>query len=855
MKKAIAYSNNLLSFYEDHNGAIWIGTVFNGLMKIDGPTVSHYDLSENTTDEKGMYVQEDSLNNIWVMKSLKIYKLDGNVHAETRKTQFLFDNRNCVYTQDRNFLFLDSGAIYLMANLKTRKLISISDSIKRIDFMFMDPFKNVWIGTQGLGCYKYYFSDSTYKKPEIFLPGKIILWIFTDNENNTWITTANEGIYMLPADYKNHFSYTINDGLSETQINSIAKDASGNIWLGLSRGRINVITKNNGLKSFSVDQKASHYNRIVNIYIDKHNTVWCATDFGLYPYKNFQPEPSFLEATALKNIAQNPVTDEISITYYGGIFYLSEDGTKLQGSIVYNDGSVKLQRTFTHAYDHYGNLWIGNIEGLNFYSGKQLIKYGADNALLKIRITDIKEFKNDIMIISTYGHGIIFFSKGKIIQQVSTQQGLAGDICRKIFTRDSLVWIATSTGLSKIIYENNFFTVKENLNSNNGLLSDNVRGVIDDGEKIYVATEKGLSVLNNNSNIEKTASPIVYITKLTTDNNLFNITNIPDISYKNQRLVIDFVAVTFKNPEEVKYQYRLNGNSGKWTETKNNLVEFSSLSPGKYIFELTAKKIDSDWSKPIQLSLVITPPFWKTLWFELLIANFCILSLYWIIRNVTTHKLRQQLVLAKQKQAIEAERNRIASDMHDDLGSDLSKITIVSEVIKESEKLNVEISSNLNKISRYAIDLREKMDDIIWALNPTHDTLGDLISYVHQYTLNYFEGSNITCTVTLPEIIPETPVSATMRRNIFLIVKESLHNIYKHAHASHAHIKIKIANSELAIFIEDNGEGFEENQLSYGGNGLNNIRKRTMETGGKLGIISSKGHGCTVQFSCSLRKR
>src|SRR5258707_11600891 len=110
-----------------------------------------------------MYVQEDSLNNIWVMKSLKIYKLDGNVHAETRKTQFLFDNRNCVYTQDRNFLFLDSGAIYLMANLKTRKLISISDSIKRIDFMFMDPFKNVWIGTQGLGCYKYYFSDRDRK--------------------------------------------------------------------------------------------------------------------------------------------------------------------------------------------------------------------------------------------------------------------------------------------------------------------------------------------------------------------------------------------------------------------------------------------------------------------------------------------------------------------------------------------------------------------------------------------------------------------------------------------------------------------------------------------------------------------
>src|SRR6185503_14596300 len=194
------------------------------------------------------------------------------------------------------------------------------------------------------------------------------------------------------------------------------------------------------------------------------------------------------------------------------------------------------------------------------------------------------------------------------------------------------------------------------------------------------------------------------------------------------------------------YAYRLHGNA-EWTETNNNSVEFSALRPGHYIFELRAKKIDSDWSRPIQAGFTIIPPVWQTIWFRFAGAVVLVACLFILIRYYSTRKLRLQLALARQRQAIEAERNRIATDMHDDLGSDLTKITIWSSII-ESESEKIETIKPFNReISATANSLLKKMDEIIWTLNPTNDTLLNLASYLHQFSLNFFEGTAVRCYV------------------------------------------------------------------------------------------------------------
>lgn len=861
LKKAVASTNNLISFYQDNQDCIWIGTFENGLIKIDGQKVSHYDLSENTMDDKGMYVQEDSLNNVWGIKSYKSVKLDESLRRDSKKIPFSTNNQNFVYTQNGNLLFLNSDSnIYFVERMNFRKLIYLENKlyVNLIHNLYMDRLKNIWICTRGSGCHKYNFSDGSYEQTETFLPDKTVYSVFVDNENNTWITTAGEGIFMLPADYKNYYSYTINDGLSEAQINSMAKDRNGNIWLGLSNSKINVITKNE-LLVFAVNNKTIPYNRVICIYPDHNNSIWCATDNGLGIFKdNVWSTPltiDVLATLALKSITANPVTNEISFTSSSGISRIIKEDFSL-GYRAYFDTTFKSQRTFTHNYDHMGNLWIGNIEGLNFFDGKKLIKYGIQNRLLQSRITDIKEFVNGIMIVATYGHGIIFFRNGKIIQHINKQHELAGNICRQIFIRDSVIWIATNFGLSKIIYEKNSFIVKQNLNSTNGLISDNVTGVIDEGNKLYVATDKGLSVLNKNVSSRQTNPPPVYVTKVTTDNNFFNASGIPEISHKNQRIIVDFIAVTFKNPSEVKYQYRLNGMADKWTETTNNSVEFSSLTPGDYIFELKAKKIDSGWSKPVKLSFVISTPFWKTLWFRFLFISLGILYLFWVIRILTTRKLRHQLFLSKQKQAIEAERNRIASDMHDDLGADLTRISIWSNIV-ESETDNVSLIKQHNqRISSTADSLLKKMDEIIWTLNPVNDTLENLVTYLHKFILDFFEDTPVSCRVIInTDNIPSLTVSSVCRRNIFLAVKESLSNIIKHSDARSVEIELLVDGNTVKIIVTDDGKGFDVPGIKGNRHGIDNLKKRVHEIGGKIELTSETGKGTRVVISAPVQER
>src|SRR4029079_14959980 len=176
-------------------------------------------------------------------------------------------------------------------------------------------------------------------------------------------------------------------------------------------------------------------------------------------------------------------------------------------------------------------------------------------------------------------------------------------------------------------------------------------------------------------------------------------------------------------------------------------------------------------------------------------------------------------MLIEKQQALEKERARIASDMHDDLGAGLSSIRFLSEKVK---RYTSDVTKNdVEKMADISLELIENMNEIIWAMNEKNDTLEDLLYYTRSYAKEYCEENELDCQISFPESIPEKFVSGEFRRNIFLIVKESLHNIVKYAEASQVSISIKV-NDHLELLISDNGKGFssEMPESTSSGNGL-----------------------------------
>jgi signal transduction histidine kinase len=245
---------------------------------------------------------------------------------------------------------------------------------------------------------------------------------------------------------------------------------------------------------------------------------------------------------------------------------------------------------------------------------------------------------------------------------------------------------------------------------------------------------------------------------------------------------------------------------------------------------------------PSEINIYIAPPWWQTWWFRLLLGLAGILLLGLGIREYTQRKLRKQKTEFEKLRAIEQERIRIARDMHDDLGSGLSTIRLLSEVAKQKlgdEKPPEEIDKIVNSSS----ELTEKMSEIVWALNSQNDTLESLIAYIRAYAMKYFDEIQLDCKVSMPEKIPSVNLSGEQRRNIFLCVKESLHNIVKHSGATQIEIRF-LLNGNFKIEIHDNGQGIDLDHLRQFGNGLKNMQSRMEIIGGSFAMKNEQGTTC-----------
>jgi signal transduction histidine kinase len=256
------------------------------------------------------------------------------------------------------------------------------------------------------------------------------------------------------------------------------------------------------------------------------------------------------------------------------------------------------------------------------------------------------------------------------------------------------------------------------------------------------------------------------------------------------------------------------------------------------------------------LAVRVLPPFWRTWWF-LTASVLAVLGMVaGIVHYISTQKLQRQLVQLKQKESLERERSRIARDLHDQLGANLTRVSLLGELVESDKDEPAEVEQHARQISKTAVETQRALDEIVWAANPANVTLEGLVNYICKYAQEFLATAGVRCRLDVPSDLPATAIAPEFRHNLFLVAKESVNNVVKHAQASSVRVQIKLEAEAIVMEIEDDGRGPADvaTATARGRNGLRNMTRRMEDVGGQFSISAPGQGGTLVRLTAPLNR-
>jgi signal transduction histidine kinase/ligand-binding sensor domain-containing protein len=431
----------------------------------------------------------------------------------------------------------------------------------------------------------------------------------------------------------------------------------------------------------------------------------------------------------------------------------------------------------------------------------------------------------------------------------------SGTVGSMAFDNRGRLWIGTRNGLNCLLVKENSIRTFTKVD---GLKDDEFREACmfyDSAEnKLWVGSTTTVIRFDPDSLIAKSTHQVnVYLDEIHVNGKplVHNPNELLNLSFKENNVHFRFVAVNLDR-REIQLSYRLEGQDDAWVSSLTGTsATYANLDPGRYTFTVKANYRgaldDFILSKPF--TLVVATPWFMSWWFRLSIVVSTVLSTVLLVRFYYARKTEKQRLILEKEGAVEKERTRIATDMHDDFGTNLSRIKFLSEKMKLKTQLDDTLKSDLTKISGYSDEMAAKMNEIVWALNERFDSVEDLVSFCRAYAAEYLNQHKIELEFR-SQAITAVRLRGEARRNIYLVLKEALHNTVKHSEATRVVISFELSES-LRIDYQDNGEGFEWNAVRPFANGLMNMKKRMLDLGGSFELLTSKGVRITLRIRMS----
>ena len=329
---------------------------------------------------------------------------------------------------------------------------------------------------------------------------------------------------------------------------------------------------------------------------------------------------------------------------------------------------------------------------------------------------------------------------------------------------------------------------------------------------------------------------------------------------EHQRLEFQFTALSLAASGKNLFKYRMHGLDENWIDAGTKRSAFySHLPAGQYRFQVIACNNDRVWNNDgASVSFTVRPFYWHTWWFRGAVVLTVLGTVSWAVRHETRRRMQRRVEELEHARRIEQERARIAQDIHDDIGSSLTRITLLSQSVRPEADQPYRAANVLERIHDTALEVTHTLDEIVWAVNPQHDTLDSLACYLARFAQERLGDAQVGCRLDLPLNLPPWPLSTQIRHDVLMAFKEAINNTLKHAGATEVKVALELGQEEFVISVQDNGCGFDPTPApgSFahlgGGNGLGNLRRRLEKIGGVCEIISAHGRGTRIAFSVRL---
>ncbi len=679
--------------------------------------------------------------------------------------------------------------------------------------------------------------------------------IMEDRDGSIWVSTDN-GLYF--ASLGNSSTGVVNRLFGpqngNVEITDLLELRSGYRWISTWGNKVITLKKDMSPYDAGIYQHMPpvdnttwvQYRQVWALYQHTDGKVWMGCQAGRYMiYDTLTRHTQFLEAKELRRSTIRYITGDRKGNIWLGSFQGSLarfDGKRF--TVVQELGSMISKILI----DTQGLLWVASQNnGLFCFSedGSRIIRHyttdaGKEKLFAKNGI-DIEQLNDSTIVFGAGAMNFINTRTGKV-HWLTFDDGLPGNTIQRIRADNKgYLWMITLNGLCRYNPVTSRITP---YGRKDGITVSNFTREADllcsDGTIMFGGSNALLYF--NPANLQNHPPPDVVITDFKLFNNYISVDSLltlPRVQLSNDRnsFSIYFASLSYLQREKLTYYYKMTGIDHDWIKTdRQNFINYSLLPPGNYRFEVYCENIDGVRSKNItRISIYIKPPFWRTYWFISTVCFFIALSIYFV------HRLRVNKLLA-----VEKLRNRVARDLHDDMGSTLSTINILSSMAKSKIQTDpVKTTEYLGKISDNSQRMMEAMDDIVWSIKPNNDSMQKVTARMREFATNVLEAKNMGFRFTIHDSVYDIKLNMEARKDLFLVFKEAVNNAAKYSKASLVTITLDYQNSFLRLIIQDDGIGFDPD-LADNGNGLGNMQKRADAIKGRLQILSKEDKGTVV---------
>lgn len=867
------------AFYcEDHAGSLWCSTLDGNLWRIvDGRF-------ESVPKDAGLRGQEIH----WLSPDLS-----GRIWVGTEKETAAWDGRRFQdMTPDgepdlnvASLSFAPDGGVWVAANGRLRKCLNrqwISELNAGPDLMqeqqlwrvlHQDREGGLWQISRGRGLF--YINPAGVTRQITIadgLPGDHTTSWLEDQEGNIWVGLGNGGLARLRP---KHFEVIgTSAGQPAVPAMSVCEDQTGALWIGTYGGGLN--RWQDGLPTHFPVPTPNAGDFIFSIWPDVQGQLWISAGLeDLFVFQGGRLGPPPIAVHAVKSILIDR-QDRVWVGRKDGVQCWA-DG-KLREWSSHTGSIAKPVRAL--AEDNRGVIWIG-ADDANIYrcDGDELRAFRLPDFPTSQSVWSLLADADGTLWLGTPDAGLLHFEAGRFTRFTS-RDGLPDDmICQILDDQRGNLWLGTHHGICRVGKPalRDFASGKSPViscsvyNRSDGLPTLQCTGMYQpaawrghDG-RLWFATAKGVVAVQPDEVPLNSRPPPVAIEEILVDGKI----QVPfkggdgknatlQVPPGRQNFEFHYTALSLTDPAKEHFRYKLEGFDSGWINADTRRwVQYNYLKPGNYRFRVAACNNDGLWNETgASIDLQVLPFYWETWWFRTLMGLALAATAAGIARYISHRGLRRELEQLERQRDIEKDRARIARDIHDHIGSGLTRINLLNE-LRLGEPPD-QLANRTGQITGVTCELMQAMDEIVWAVNPKNDTLESLVSYLCDFAEEYLRAAKIRLRINVPTPLPAWPLTSEVRHNLFLAVKEILNNIVKHSGASEVVFELKLNSDAAVLGIQDNGRGFSEKipgvDLSSGlprvnGNGLENLQKRAAAVGGHCRISSEPGKGTRIELA------